>query len=154
MILSYRNAESTDMERCMDIRGMTSDNPMTIDELNSIGVNSCNWCPLIESAVYLGEVCEVNDVVIGFCFGEVESAEILVLAVLPQYEGIGIGTKLLSNVGDKLLLSGSNNLWLAASPDPNARAHGFYRFLGWTYTGNLNEHGDQILVLPKSNCIW
>jgi len=153
MILSYRNTESVDMQKCIDIRGMTRDNPITIDELARIGVNAANWCPLIESGEFLGEICEANDVVVGFCFGEVKSGEILVLAVLPEYEGMGIGTKLLANVVNKLLQSGSNSLWLAASPDPIIRAHGFYRVLGWAYTGNLDANGDQILVLqnlPKS----
>lgn len=147
MIQSYRNAEALDMQKCMEIRGMTRDNPMNINELASIGVNTSSWCPLIESGEFLGKVCEVNDVLAGFCFGESESGEILVLAILPEYEGKGIGTKLLSIVGDKLLHAGSNQLWLAASPDPSIRAYGFYRALGWTDTGKLDEHGDQILVL-------
>lgn len=113
-------------------------------------VDTSNWCPLIESGAFFGQVCEENDTVVGFCFGEVESGEILVLAVLPQYEGMGIGTKLLSKVTDRLFQSGLQKLWLAASPDPNIRAHGYYRFLGWAYTGKLDEHGDQILVLPNS----
>ncbi|MFT6269233.1 MAG: ribosomal protein S18 acetylase RimI-like enzyme [Alphaproteobacteria bacterium] len=147
MILSYRNAESFDMERCVEVRGMTNDNPMTINELDSIGVNSSNWCPLIESGAFLGKVCQLNNIVIGFCFGEVNSGEILVLAVLPEYEGMGIGAKLLGGVSKKLLQSGSDKLWLAASPDPIVRAYGFYRFLGWKDTGKLNEDGDQILAL-------
>jgi ribosomal protein S18 acetylase RimI-like enzyme len=149
MTLDYRNAECADMERCMEIRGMTNDNPMTISEFANIGVNSSNWCPLIESGEFLGVVCEVNNVVVGFCFGEAKSGEILVLAILSEYEGLGFGTKMLSIVGEKLLQSGSTMLWLAASPDPNIRAHGFYRSLGWTYTGKLDLHGDQILALAN-----
>jgi len=146
-MLNYRLACASDMERCIEIRGMTNDNPMTINDLNSIGVNAANWCPLIESGVFKGTVCEVSEKVIGFCWGEVHSGEILALAVLPDYEGKGIGTNLLSSVVTVLKQSGSVQLWLAASPDPKVRAHGFYRRLGWTFKGTLDEHGDQILVL-------
>lgn len=130
----------------MEIRGMTRDNPMTIDDLASIGVNASNWCPLIESGEFLGVVCEINNVMVGFCFGEVESGEILVLAVLPEYEGMGIGTNLLASVSKALLQSGSNFLWLAASPDPKIKAYGFYRSRGWAYSGDLDANGDQIMV--------
>ncbi len=72
----------------------------------------------------------------------------LVLAVLDGHEGLGIGARLLTRVVRWLRSEDHPQPWLAASPDPRIRAHGFYRALGWRPTGEALENGDQILVLP------
>ena len=70
------------------------------------------------------------------------------LAVLPEYEGRGIGAGLLARAVDWLRERGWRRLWLATNPDPNGRAHGFYRAQGWRPTGERQARaGDEILVL-------
>lgn len=49
-------------------------------------------------------------------------------------------------VGDLNAL-GHRRVWLAASPDPTIRAHGFYRAQGWRPTGQVDAIGDEILEL-------
>ena len=71
------------------------------------------------------------------------------LAVLPNYESAGVGAKLLALVSDKLLLVGFSELYLAASPDPKIRAHGFYRRVGWQPTQTYDENCDEILTYQK-----
>jgi hypothetical protein len=41
--------------------------------------------------------------------------------------------------------------WLGASRNPATRAYGFYRALGWRPTGETDRHGDEVLVLSKSD---
>jgi GNAT superfamily N-acetyltransferase len=94
-----------------------------------------------------GWVCFHESVLVGFCIGDGTSGEVLVLAVLSGYEGNGIGKRLLSCVVDWLRSAGFEQPWLAASPDPNIRAHGFYRALGWKPTGRALENRDEILQL-------
>lgn len=67
------------------------------------------------------------------------------LAVLPDFEGQGVGKKLLSNVVDQLQRNGANSIWLAADSNASVRAHGFYRRLGWLPTGAVLENGDEVL---------
>ena len=69
----------------------------------------------------------------------------LVVAVSPDFEGKGIGKKLLHSVVKSLQSRGCARLWLAASPDPGVRSHGFYRHLGWQPTGQTDANGDEIL---------
>lgn len=71
----------------------------------------------------------------------------VVLAVLPEYEGRGVGKRLLGEVVGELRALGHRRLWLAAAPDPAIRAHGFYRSQGWRPTGEVDGIGDEILVL-------
>ena len=80
---------------------------------------------------------------------DAETGEVLVLAVLPEYECRGIGTGLLSRVVEWLRSVSSHTIWLAASPDPRIRAHGFYRYHGWRPNGKKLQNGDEILVLES-----
>ncbi len=45
-----------------------------------------------------------------------------------------------------LFSKGHDKLWLMENPDPNIRAHGFYRRLGWEPTGTF-KGGDHMLKL-------
>ena len=74
----------------------------------------------------------------------------MVLAVLPEYEARGIGSRLLTLVVEWLRSCGHDRIWLAASPKPEVRAYGFYRSLGWHPTGERLQNGDEILVLAQS----
>ena len=79
--------------------------------------------------------------------GESDRGEVLVLAVLPEYERQGIGKSLLSLVVDWLRSFNPTRVWLGASPNPETRAYGFYRALGWRPIGETDTNGDEILVL-------
>lgn len=149
MKLSFREAKSTDLNRCATIRGLTRDNAIGIETLVAIGVTDENWAPKLENGIYFGFVAEDQDKVVAFCIGDTQTGEVLVLAVLPGYERSGVGRKLLSLIVDKLLSNGFSELWLAASPDPKIRAHGFYRHLGWKPTQTLDDNGDEILKYKR-----
>jgi len=82
---------------------------------------------------------------VGYGFGDKRSGEVVVLAVLPQYEGRGIGKALLLQVMNHLWELGHQRLFLACSSDPAHRSYGFYRHLGWRPTGSLDEYGDEVL---------
>ena len=83
----------------------------------------------------------------GYCFGDRDGGEVLVLALLPAFEGLGLGRDLLARVVQQLAEQGHRRLHLACSTDPASRSHGFYRHLGWQPTGRLDGHGDEILEL-------
>ena len=76
-------------------------------------------------------------------------AKVLVLAVMPQFEGRGIDKTLLSLAVNWLRSFKPTRIWLGASSDPGTRSHGFYRALGWRPVGKKDTHGDEILVLPS-----
>ena len=65
----YRNATSSDLKRCFEIRGQTHDNAFNESELAAIGVTEESWSSLIEDGTFTGNVASTNDIVVGFCFG-------------------------------------------------------------------------------------
>ena len=147
--MQYRRAIPNDLPACIGVRGRTRDNPLSAEHLASLGVTPESWSSLMERQQIQGFVAESASGIVGFCFGDQRSGEVLVLAVLPDFEGGGIGRRLLSLTTEILFSSGHHELWLAASPRPELRAHGFYRRLGWTWRGETDEIGDQILHLGR-----
>ena len=145
MEIDFRKANKTDINRCVEIRGHTRDNPISREVLVAIGVTEESWAPKIDNGTFEGFVVEDKESVVGYCYGDTQTGEILVLALLPDYESIGAGSKLLSLMVARLLSLGHVELWLAASPDEKIRAHGFYRHLGWRPTQTYDENGDEIL---------
>lgn len=145
-----RKAITTDINRCAEIRGLTRDNPISREVLVAIGVTEESWAPKIDDGTFEGFVVEDKASVVGYCFGNTQTGEILVLALLPDYEGIGVGRKLLSLMTTRLLSLGHAELWLAASPDEKIRAHGFYRHLGWQPTQTYDANGDEILKYTQT----
>jgi len=85
----------------------------------------------------------------GYCFGSSATGEVIVLALLPVYEGLGIGRHLLSLVVSHLSELGHERLFLGCSSDPSVRSYGFYRHLGWQSTGAVDSHGDEVLQLVR-----
>lgn len=150
MKIEFRDARAKDFGRCVEIRGMTRDNPVPAEVLKELGVTEETWVPLIKNGRISGVIAESPDGVVGFCNGDVNTGEVLVLAVLPEYEGHGLGKSMLALVADKLFSSGLDKLWLAASACPEIRAHGFYRHLGWVPSGVRDTNGDEILEYKRT----
>jgi len=146
--LTFRETLPSDVGELFSVRARTRENPVSCDQLAKLGITPDVIAGQIASSRIKGWVCSHESNLIGFCNGDGETGEVLVLAVLPEYEGRGVGSNLLAHVVEWLRSVGFNSLWLAASPDAATRAHGFYRSLGWRPNGKIDENGDEILVLP------
>ncbi|WP_175776436.1 GNAT family N-acetyltransferase [Burkholderia anthina] len=143
----YRHAVPDDAAECIALRGRTRENAFTEAQLRALGITAESWRDGIRDGRSPGYVCEVNGRMAGYCFGDADSGEIVVLAVLPEYEGAGLGKRLLQDVIDVFAARGFTTLFLGCSTDPASRSYGFYRHLGWTSTGQLDDAGDEILTL-------
>jgi len=147
--LTFRETRPSDVEDLFSVRGRTRENPFSKEQLAELGITPEAIAGHLADGRIRGWVCFHDSNLVGFCNGDGETGEILVLAVLPEYEGRGIGSRLLAHVVEWLRAAGFNTLWLSASPDAGTRAHGFYRSLGWCPNGEIDDHGDEILVLPR-----
>ena len=145
--LKYRPALPEDAEECLVVRGKTRQNAASEYWLRSIGVTSESWAGSIRSGALPGHVCTVDGKIVGFCFGARKTGEIEVVAMLPDFENLGIGQKLLDKTSMELAKLGHTRLFLGCSPDPESRSHGFYRHLGWRSTGSFDGYGDEILEI-------
>ena len=150
--LEYRIATPADVAECIDIRGITRENAISAAHLASMGITHESWSKLIQDDALPGVVCSSETRIIGYCFGDRKSGEIVVLALLPDYEGKGIGRSLLERTSSVLVGQGHSKLFLGCSSDPKSRSFGFYRHLGWCTTNTVDANGDEILeFFPASS---
>jgi ribosomal protein S18 acetylase RimI-like enzyme len=145
--LVIRETQEADIESLFDVRARTRQNPVSREQLARAGITPGSSAAALRSGDQKGWVCLDGPSVIGFCSADGMGGEVIVLAVLPEYEGRGVGRRLLARAVDWLRSRGVGRVWLAASPDPAIRAHGFYRSQGWRPTGERDGNGDEILVL-------
>lgn len=144
--MPIREAEAKDVERCIHIRANTRENAITKLALKKMGITAESWMAAVDSGRTVGFVSTVGDEIVGHCFGDCASGEVLVLAILPGHEGNGMGKKLLQCVCESLRSYGHSRVWLGASSDNSTRAYGFYRHLGWSPTGQTDSRGDEMLA--------
>ena len=142
----YRKAIPDDAKQCIDIRGKTRQNALSVEQLAALGITYESWAQGIFDGNFYGYICEVDGLMAGYCFGETKSGEILVLVVLPQFENLGLGRELLDRVVTFLKSENLSRLFLYCSPYPESRSYGFYRRLGWLSTGKI-ENDEELLEL-------
>ena len=145
--LTYRLAVPGDAAECVALRGMTRENAISAARLRALGITEQSWGNDIRSGTLPGHVCSAGSRIVGYCFGSSRDGEIVVLALLPEFEDRGIGRELLSRMARDLAALGKTRLFLGCSRDPSSRSYGFYRHLGWRSTAQYDQHGDEILEL-------
>lgn len=144
-MITYRPALPEDTGQCIVIRGLTRENAISSDRLSAKGITLESWSHDIRSGHLWGMVCLADGLMVGYCFGDRRSGEIVVLALLPDWEAQGIGRRLLHGVIDALHREGFERLFLGCSSDPSSRSYGFYRHLGWRSTGQFDAAQDELL---------
>ncbi len=148
MALTYRPVDVADLPAAFAVRLATVENAVTLQELaDDYGITPDSLAQSMRSDVR-GWLCEADGEVVGFAMGDRSCGEVQVVAVLPAHERKGIGKALLSRVRDWLFAEGHAEIWLLANPDPDIRANGFYRHLGWEATAEMRGC-DRILRLRR-----
>ena len=116
---------------------------MSLEELAAVGVTEASIRTAIRGS-HRGWLYEDDGEIVGFAMGDCEAAELTVIAVLPDYECRGIGSRLLSAVEAWLRSAGCRSIWLTTDIDPGLRAYGFYVRHGWT--DRKKENGLRYMV--------
>ena len=141
----YRAAQPTDAPECVELRGLTRENAVSVARLAAMGITAESWAESIRDNSLPGFVCLSEGKLVGYCFGDRQSGEVVVLAVRPEFENQGIGRALLDQLVNELSRAGRARLFLGCSADPNSRSYGFYRYLGWRSTSQYDSNFDEIL---------
>lgn len=147
MQLNIHPAVPGDAQACVRLRGRTRENAVSEERLRAVGITAESWADDIRSGELPGFVCWSQGDIAGYCFGSSKTGEVVVLALLPAFEGQGLGRLLLSRVVSQLRELGHHRLFLGCSSDPTVRSHGFYHHLGWRSTGTTDHFGDEVLEL-------
>lgn len=124
-----RPLQVADLPAVFQVRVATWHNDNGAAELTALGITTESTTRLLQTS-HRGWVCEVEEQIAGFVMGNRNTGEMWVIAVLPEFEGSGMGRQLLQHVEDWLFESWTE-IWLTTDTDENFRAVGFYRHLGW-----------------------
>lgn len=103
-------------------------------------------CASYLGAAGKGWLCEVDGKAVGFSVAALSDASIWALFVKPEYEGRGIGTRLLKLAAGWLFEMGAASVSL--STDANTRADRVYQSQGWK-RGEIKPDGEVSYRLDK-----
>ena len=130
--MNIREITSADIPALFQVRPRTRENALTIEELRALGITPESVATGLAGSTS-GWLCEMTaGEVVGFCMADRSTGELLVIALLPEYEGRGIGGRLMQRAEGWLAQSGCTRAWLTTDLDQSLRAYGFYRHRGWT----------------------
>ncbi len=129
--LQYREIAVDDIPSLFFVRTRTRENTYTLEELHGLGITPDTVEHKL-AASFKGWLCCADEHVVAFCMADAAAGELWVLAVLPEFEGRGIGAALMTRAERWLWQSGCSRAWLTTDVDVSRRAYGFYRHRGWT----------------------
>lgn len=139
-----------DLPQVFEVRVATLENEITMARLVELGITPESLAVAIEDTAK-GWVCEFGGKIVGFVMGDKSTGELTVLALLPEFEGRGIGKRLLESVEEWLFANGNEELWLVTSPEPSFRAYGFYQSQGWQPSGEINSDQDEKFIRRRDS---
>ena len=87
----YRTAVPEDIGACLELRGKTRENAISVERLQSAGITLESWTHDVAEGALPGHVALSGGKIVGYCFGFKDTGEIAVLALLPEFESMGIG---------------------------------------------------------------
>lgn len=96
-----------------------------------------------------GWVCEIDGQLAGFSIVDMQEHNVWALFLNANFEGRGIGQKLLFTLLDWYFSQTKQAIWLGTSP--GTRAADFYRKFGWKEIG---KHGEQEIKFELSFADW
>jgi ribosomal protein S18 acetylase RimI-like enzyme len=129
--MQFREITGSDVPALFDLRPRTRENALTVEELRQLGITPQSVTASLAESTQ-GWLCADAGAVVGFAMADRATGEFLVIAVLPQYEGQGVGGRLMALAEAWLAASGCTRAWLTTVLDTTLRAYGFYRKRGWT----------------------
>lgn len=144
--MRFREIRGYDVASLFAVRVATRENTLSREQLAGLGINEKTVLAMLDTT-HCGWLCEEDDQVVGFAMGNRENGEMWVIALLPGYEGRGIGAELLTRVEDWLWSKGWAEIWLTTDVDPTRRAYGFYQRQG----GIDHEIKDDRRYMKKTN---
>lgn len=140
-----RPATRADAHAIMEIRLSVRENVITPARLEELGINEQSIAAMI-GTTHLSHCAEEDGVVAGFVMAEKSTASIWALFVHPDFEGRGLGRRLLERSLAELWEAGHRRSTLSTEPD--TRAYRFYTSLGWRHVGT-NRIGEAELELLR-----
>jgi hypothetical protein len=84
MNVTFRQVCAADIEELLDVRAATRENALSRDQLARMGITAAAIAESLGAGTTRGWICSRDSRIVGFCMGDSERAEVLVLALLPD----------------------------------------------------------------------
>jgi GNAT superfamily N-acetyltransferase len=123
-----REAQPADLVGIAMVRTAVRENLLTAEQLMARGITLAGVAASFK-AESKGWVAVLDDHIVAFCIANRGTASIFALFVLPDYESLGLGRRLLALAVQWLWDQGASRLWLTTAP--GTRAARFYAQAGW-----------------------
>jgi GNAT superfamily N-acetyltransferase len=130
--IAVRPASQADVPGMFVVRTAVGENHLNAAQLARRGITQASVAQSLRSGCQAW-VAENRGQVVGFSIADLDYASIFALFVLPAYQGIGLGSRLLELATQSLWDHGADLIWLAT--EPRTRAAAFYQRRGWIVTG-------------------
>lgn len=127
-----------------EVRTSVTENHLSLPELAARGITH-DSLPGMMAGDGCGWVAVVGDDIPAFAMANAAEATVYALFVRPGHEGRGLGKALLHAAEQWLAERGCRRVWLLTDADPQVRANGFYRHLGWQDEG-IQPDGQVLFV--------
>ncbi len=137
--MKLRAATPQDADVLFDIRCSVVENHQSREELATIGITVESVAEMINSGDYVTTIAEIDGRPVGFSMAQISEAYVFAAFVRPGFEGRGIGRVLMNAAEAGLRDGGVREASLSTGADPDLRAVGFYRHLGWREAGFLDD---------------
>ncbi|MCW6034535.1 GNAT family N-acetyltransferase [Pantoea sp. JK] len=143
MSFHIRTARLSDIEGMFDVRTSVIENHLSREEMRQMGITESVVGDMVEKSLCAWVATE-NNKIIGFSMIFPDEGCLFAAFVLPEYEGKGIGRRLVM-LAEQELFQHHDIAWLET--DKNSRAAKFYMQLGW---GNETDLNGTDIKLEKS----
>ncbi|MBB3307734.1 MULTISPECIES: GNAT family N-acetyltransferase [unclassified Enterobacter] len=143
MSIYIRTARLSDIEGMFDVRTSVIENHLSREEMRQMGITESVVGDMVEKSLCAWVATE-NNKIIGFSMIFPDEGCLFAAFVLPEYEGKGIGRRLVM-LAEQELFQHHEIAWLET--DKNSRAAKFYMQLGW---GNETDLNGTDIKLEKS----
>ncbi|AHG19535.2 hypothetical protein Z042_07850 [Chania multitudinisentens RB-25] len=134
-----RIADIADVAEMFRVRLSVNENKATMADLAKYGVTP-ESLPKMLLNNGRGWVVEIDGVIRAFAMADADKSTVFALFIEPGYERQGIGRKLMNEAEKWLTEMGCIQIWLETDRNPQVRANGFYRHIGWTES-NIQPDG-------------
>jgi GNAT superfamily N-acetyltransferase len=137
MTITVRTASAADIPAIFEVRTSVRENHISVERLAEMGITHQTIAQALRDEPCIW-VAEHDGQVIGFSMGDADDACVFALFVRPDWEGHGVGRRLMERA-EAFLFERHAAIWLQT--DISSRAAGFYERLGWKRT-RVMDTGD------------